>query len=112
MMFGTYDWFSVSNFKQVLLNTVDNRVSSLLEEGHNELLYLVAMIFGCLVLGMLNTLQQIEISFHTCCLQVFVSGIGIHACNAIADNNFLDHGPYIPAIKGTHMTGDRIKILY
>ncbi len=58
------------------------------------------MNLGRHVLGMLSLLVEIIIAFHTCSLLFFVLGIGIHACNATGNNNFLDQGAHEPAITG------------
>ena len=90
MMFGTYDWFSVSNTKKVQLDAVDHLVGGFLEEGHNQTINLIAMLLDRLVLGLLNLLHEIKIAFHAFQLKCIVLSIGIHACNATGHNRFLD----------------------
>jgi hypothetical protein len=56
LMFETYDWFSVSNTKNVQLDAVDHLVGGFLEEGHNQIINPIAMLLDRLVLGLLNLL--------------------------------------------------------
>ena len=99
LMFGTYDWFSVSNTKKVLLDAVDHHVGGFLEEGHNQTINLIAMLLDRLVLGLLNLLYEIKIAFHAFQLESIVLSIGIHACNATRHNSFLDQGTNMPFMK-------------
>jgi hypothetical protein len=89
-----------SFFMLLIIVTMSHRIRSLFEEGPNQVLNHVAMLFGQLVLGMLNRLKEIIIAFHTCCLHIVLLGIGIHACKATGNTNFLFQGTYKPAIKG------------
>jgi hypothetical protein len=100
MMCWTYDWISAFHSKKLTLDVGEHRVRSILEEGHNQFANHVTMLLDRLVLGMLNRLQEIIIAFHTRGLHLFVLGIGIHACNATCNNNFLHQWTYLPAIKG------------
>jgi hypothetical protein len=103
-MFGTYDWFSVSNTKKVQLDAVDHLVGGFLEEGHNQIINPITMLLDRLVLGLLNLLYEIKIAFHAFQLECIVLSIGIHAGNATRHNTVLDHGTNMRFLKRARPT--------
>jgi hypothetical protein len=103
-MLGTYDWFSVSNIKNVQLDAVDHLVGGFLEEGHNQIINPIAMLLDRLVLGLLNLLYEIKIAFHTFQLECIVLSFGIHAGNATRHDDVLDQGTNMPFMKRARPT--------
>ncbi len=57
-------WLRLCNFEQVLLDAIDPGIIGLLSKGHHEFLDHVAMLLCCLVLCLLNLLQQMKVAFH------------------------------------------------
>ena len=53
---------------------------------------LVVVLFCSLVLSLLNLLQQVKITFHTCSLQFLVLGIRSYSANTTLDHDTLHDG--------------------
>jgi len=97
-MFARNDRASAGNIEQVLLDVVDHRICSVFEQRRDDFLDLVTVLFGGLVLSLLNLLQKMKIAFHTRSLQFLVLGVGGYSAKGTLDHDILHDGADLPAM--------------
>ena len=96
----TNDWSSASNVEQLLLDGVDHFIRCLTEEIHDDLSDFIAVLLCSLILSLLNSLQEIKLTFRSCMLASIVLVNRVDSGKLVFDHEMLHDGSNLPAEKG------------